>query len=240
MPQRMRIALPAFFEPSQPNDPVWDKLAEGRDIVEIAVFDDMDLLEGVKSKVVRAHIDPYGYVSTKTGTVPREIYEPVIDAWFERFRDLRGIFVDEGPPQDSENPAEKESQKILDYYEAVFDYIRRKPGPARVMLNCAGCRDVRVLDRCDYAVIVEKDFAHYNDPSWWNGASRPWWTDPPHHKRLAHVVYNVLTADDMRTVLALAQQRAATWAYAFDGDSGSYNRLPPYWTEELEAWGHSH
>jgi hypothetical protein len=232
MPQL--IALPAFFDDEPPGSGLWRHITDAADVVDIAVFDDWDVLAGVKGRLKDAGIRVFGYVATGTGTVDPDVYGPHIDTWFERHPDLDGMFVDEGPPLDPEHPEEVEPTWVIEYYKAVYDRIKGNKATATVHLNCAGCRDVNVMTVCDQATIVEATYAQYNNPSWWQGAHRDWWLAPP--KPLGHTIHTVRSPANTREAVKLAKERKARWVYSTDCPSSDYGcHLPKFWRDEVNA-----
>lgn len=237
-----QIALPAYFEGAGPGDPVWERLAAGQGSVALAVFDDWDVLAGVKPRLRASGIQVFGYVSTHKGTLDPDVCRALIDDWFKRHADLDGIFVDEGPPLDSLHPEEMEPAWVGDYYgghdgEGIYGYVKGKRPDARVFLNCSGCQDARILTACDIAQVVEQDCARYLSTAWWADTSAPWWTSPPVGKAVAHVVHSCPDDDgrSMRLAVGLSKRRGTAYVYVFDGSAPAYSRLPPYWDAETAA-----
>lgn len=237
-----QIALPAYFDSSQPGDPVWTRLAARQGIVAFAVFDDGNVLAGVKRALRASGIQAFGQVSTHKCTVEPDVCAALIDDWFKQHADLDGIFVDEGPPLDTQHPEQPEPEWVWNYYgdhkgQGVSGYIKRKKSGARVFLHAVGCRDAGVFDVCDVAQIVEQDYALYVTDAWWTGASEPWWTHPPAGKAVAHVVHSCPNDNDwyVRVAIALSKRRGAQYVYVYDRGPGTYDSLPPYWDAELAA-----
>lgn len=237
-----QIALPAYFDSAQPHDPVWGRLTAKQGPVAIAIFDDWDVLAGVKPSVRASGIQVFGYVSTHKGTVELDVCGALIDDWFTKHPDLDGIFVDEGPPLDTQHPEQLEPAWIWDYYgdnhgQGIYGYIKGKKSDARVFLSCVGCQDVGIFDVCDIAEVVEQDYARYTAKAWWDGASEPWWANPPAGKGVAHVVHSCPDDDgrSMRVAVGLSKRRGAAYVYVFDGGLAAYHSLPAYWDAETAA-----
>lgn len=241
---RQQIAFPAYFEVSQPAHPVWQTLvAEGRDAIGIAIFDDWDVLASAKPVLQASGIRLFGRVSTHKGTVAPEVCTAILDDWFTRHADLAGIYVDEGPPLDTRHPEYLEPDWVWDYYgekNGLYGYVKGKYPGAQVLLNCAGCRDERIFTACDIAQVVEQDYVRYMTKSWWSGASQPWWTNPPIGKAIAHIVHSCPGSHDdrdwaMRVAVGLSKCRGAHYVYVFNGDPAAGVSLPAYWDAELAA-----
>jgi hypothetical protein len=235
-----RIAVHANFGGSRAHGSLWGKLATRHDVVAIAIFDDWDVLAGVKSSLQASGIKLFGRVSTHKGTTPREVCSALIDDWFHEHADLDGIFVDEGPPIDSQTPEEHESEWVWDYYgddsgQGMYRYIKGKKPDAIVFLNCPGCRDAAVFGACDIAEVVEHDYGHYMVRAWWTGTHEPWWTNPPAGKAVAHVVRSCPDAWSMRVAVGLSKARGAKYVYVFDASSNVLSSLPAYWDAEATA-----
>jgi Spherulation-specific family 4 len=229
------ITLPAYFDAAGPNDSVWNQLGDGFQVVVEAWFDDQNVLASVYNKYYpgppqsQSYIPCYGYVSTKRTMVPLPNVKAEIISWFDRFPTLDGVFVDEADILD-----EQLSDEILEYYRDIYQSVKAKSADASVRLNCPGCKDERLMQACDAPVLVEQNYTQYLNPSWWEGASRPWWRQ---YEGACHIVTEVTTKDEMLQVCDLVAQRGARNIYVYDGTSASYDHLPCYWNEELQRIG---
>ena len=233
------IALPLYFDAVPANDPQWTQLGPQPDV--LGIFDDMSKLRQVHGTVRPELSKIFGYVDTATGTVPQATVVDKITAWFTQFPDLDGIFFDEGPPQNSANPAKTEDPTFMQYYydlypqvQQIADSVNPGGGQKLLMLNAAGCRDELVLTACAMAVLVEKESASYFG-GWWNGASEPWWVSQPDPSRIVHVVHSCPDFESMCQVVAWSRVRNAGNIYVYDGTSASYGHLPAYWSQEKDS-----
>ncbi|MGZ3599519.1 MAG: spherulation-specific family 4 protein [Ktedonobacterales bacterium] len=239
-----RIALPPYFDDAPSPEALRDrlgKLARGQEdgVVAIAVFDDWNALTEVKPILQASGIQLFGRVSTHKGAIERDVCAAFIDDWFRAHADLDGIFVDEGPPIDTQAAQQPEPDWVWDYYgdvngEGIYGHIKRKKSDAKVFLNCPGCRDATVFDVCDIAEVVEQDYAHYVVKAWWTGAQAPWWTNPPPGKTVAHVVRSCPDEWSMRVAVGLSKARGAHYVFVYD-DSEIHTDLPAYWDAETAA-----
>jgi hypothetical protein len=237
---RQQIALPAYFDTSPPGAPIWQRLAAAQSAVGIAIFDDWDVLAGVKPGLQGSGIKLFGRVSTHKCTVAPDVCTTIIDDWFKRHADLTGIYIDEGPPIDIRDPEPLEPDWVWAYYgekNGIYGSIKRKHPGAQVFLNCAACRDERIFTVCDIAQLVEQSNADYSTKACWDGASLPWWTSPPAGKAIAHVVHSCPDDHDWaaRVAIGLSKRRGAQYVCALDGNPATRARLPAYWDAELAA-----
>lgn len=237
-----QIVLPISIEASQPPDPFLRRLAEGRNTVGIAIFDDWDALASLKPalQAFAPNTKLFGLVSTHHTSVALDVCTATIDDWYKRHPDLDGIYIDEGPPIDANDPEQPEPDSVWDYYggkNGLYGSLKRTHAGAQLLLNCAGCRDERIFTACDIAQIVQQDYALYTARAWWIGASRPWWTSPPIGKAIAHVVHSCPDDHDwaMRVAIGLSKRRGANYVYVCNDDPAAVASLPAYWDAELAA-----
>jgi hypothetical protein len=236
-----RIAVPAYFDDAKRDDPVWERLAAAQGVVALAVFDDWTTLTRVKPRLKVSGIKAFGLVATHKATVELDVCQAEIDDWFRIHPDLDGIFLEEGPPLDTQHPATLEPAWVWDYYgdnhgQGLYHYIKRKKPGAKVFLDCAGCKDAGVFSVCDIAQVVDVDYARYKDKLWWLAASQSWWTSPPTPKTIAHLVHSCPAEEhdwSLRVAVALSKARQAELVYVFDGEQATYHTLPAFWQSEV-------
>ena len=202
-------------------------------------------LRQVPDQLTQSGVDVFGYVYTDMAQQPMDTVTATIADWFGAFPFLSGMFLDVGPPTNPDDPAQQEPDNVLAYYQQVAQTVRSSgtgsgPPPA-IMLNCGGLRDARFANTCFDIAVWEQDWATYQKDSWWQAATSggEWWLSALEDLEVSvsHVV-NELPFDDtdaMTQAVTLAEQRNANWIYVFDGSSGGYDRLPTFWSAEVDA-----
>lgn len=177
-----------------------------------------------------------------------------VDRWYTTFAPVTpdGIFFDEGPARwtftgcapgmDTSPPTL--CADVKNFYASIYNYVKssQPAGKALVMLNAAYYDEtddwIMTRPAADIALLWEAPASNYlitgSAPNY--PAQPPsWWTNPLYSPaRVAHTVYGCPRAD-LCQVVALARQRGTGFVYAFDGGSASYNMLPQYWADEIEA-----
>jgi hypothetical protein len=103
----------------------------------------------------------------------------------------------------------------------------------RTVLNPGMQTNECYLSAADVIVTFEGDVRTYQ-----NSYSAPGWVANYTPDRFWHLVYNVPTAQQMRTILQLSKERGAGWVYVTpDNLPNPWDTLPTgsYWTDELIA-----
>ena len=171
-----------------------------------------------------------GYVSSSYTRRPMAKVQADIDHYLSWY-DLDGFFIDEMTNDSNTNH--------LDYYSAVYQYIKAKNTRYSVTGNPGANTEESYLSKptADILMIFESGsakYAGYNPSSW----------VPKHSsENFAHLPYLSVGTETLTNYVSLAVARNAGWIYI--SDLKTYSRLPTYWTNEvglvqsLNANGHS-
>jgi len=173
----------------------------------------------------KAHVPWLGYVTTRLADVPLRPSADVraeIDVWATRYASygITGIFLDGTSSAEADVP----------YYEALYAYIRQKPGLRRVVLNPGTPPARAYYDRPTADTIVafegsQAAFSAHTPPSYM--AAYP-------AARFGALIYGASTASALRSALALVRGRGYGAVYVTDDTlDNPWDSLPPYFAEEL-------
>ncbi len=225
----LRLVVPAYFYPAGEGLRHWDRLLAAADRVPITAIVNpasgpgkaadpnyVKLLE----RAGKTKITLLGYVSTSYAKRPLADVKADIDVWLRLYSGLQGVFLDE----------QASSAEHLDYYAALRDHARSKPGLKLVVSNPGTVCDERYLSRpaADIACLFEGPKAP--DPS-----ALPDWIGKHSPDRVLVLSYKVATADAMRKCIAAAGKKVGC-IYITDADGANpWDRLPSYWDEEVAA-----
>jgi Spherulation-specific family 4 len=197
---------------------------------------------------------PQGPVITQDDICGRPGQPGYIDQWYILCPTLDGIFFDEGPASyrfTGDPNSTTIAQNVKSFYHAIYTCVQAKPvrpshpnlggnaGPT-VLLNASEYNDAdgwwlmqntsaSQFKACDIAILFERDWDRYLN----HYSPGTWWTNYP-PDRIAHTVYGCLEVNLSQAIM-LSRQRGAGYIYVYDTDAATYNRLPPYWSEEVNA-----
>lgn len=164
-----------------------------------------------------------GYVTLSYGKRPLSAVKADVDSWVYFYPGLKGIFFDE-----QANGADG-----VAFARAAFAHARDAI-PKGVFVTNPG-------NVCDKAYLADKDgpaACLYEGKDGYDRFRMPAWADDLPPDRFVLLVYNVKTADAMRTTLADCRRHRAGYVFVTDADGPMpWGRLPSYWADELAAVG---
>jgi hypothetical protein len=195
-------------------------------------------------KLYHAGITVLGYVDTgylgRTGMVTTRVNpgstavadwraqaERDAAEWFALYgrHGLDGIFFDQALSACGPDDAD------VDVYHAIADALRVHEPDAFVALNPGTSAEECYAEVADALVIFENTYAEYL--TW----TPPTWVHRHRSRQFWHLVHGAATEAEMRSAVALSQQRRAGFVYVTDDtidETGSpWDTLPPYWRAEL-------
>jgi hypothetical protein len=160
-----------------------------------------------------------GYVSTAYTNRALVDVEADIDkyvAWYA----MDGFFIDE--------MANNANTGHLDYYAAIYQYIKAKGGQYSVTGNPGANTQESYVTRptADMLMIFENDSSQYPafSPSSWVTHYSP--------DHFVHLPYGAVGTTTLTNYVSLAVSRNAGWIYI--SDLTTYSALPTYWTNEVD------
>ena len=221
------VAVPSYFYPGS----LWTQMESGAPTVGLAIINpdsgpgaskDQNYANQVTSTEAKGII-AIGYVSTAyagTQNAARTLaaVEHDVDTYYSWYPNIDGIFVDEV----SIDCAARNS-----YYKPLYDYIKKKGGVARVVLNPGTDTSECYTSAGDIIVNFEDVYSNYVN---WTPAS---WVSKYPACRFWQIIYSTSSAE-MPNVIALSKERNAGWVYVTDdGGDNPYDTLPSYWSHEL-------
>ena len=162
------------------------------------------------------------YVHTSYGTRPLTEVESDIDLYLS-FYAVDGFFIDEMTNDGDTNH--------LDYYAAVYQYIKAKGANYSVTGNPGSNTQETYLTRptADSLMIFEDNGTNYT------GFAPSSWVAKYPSGEFVHLPYAVTTATAMSNYTGLAVSRNAGWIYITDDTlPNPYDTLPSYWTNEVD------
>ena len=166
-----------------------------------------------------------GYVHTSYGARPDAEIKAEIDAYATWYL-VDGIFFDEASTDCARQG----------YYAGLTAYARQRTSSHRAVrtaLNPGTQTNECYLSVADVIVTFEGDATTYQ-----RSYAAPSWVANYPHSRFWHLVYNVSTAQQMRTIVQLSKERGAGWVYVTpDTLPNPWDTLPTgsYWSGELAA-----
>jgi hypothetical protein len=231
----LKILIPLYAYPAwyNPEIYIWEEIAESAKKIPItAVINpsdgpggkppNQDYVKGLE-KLQEGQVTILGYVATNYGK--RSLIEVQLDIdVYSRYYNLNGFFLDE---------AASDSVHV-DYYQKIYQYIKKKSRSNIVVLNQGTQADPEYLSRpvMDITVIFE----NYSS-QWKNYQPLPYVKakDSSHFSSLIHSVPNAAT---MEHHIALAKSRNVGYIYVTDDspnspDRNPWNSLPSFWQEEV-------
>ena len=226
----VRLLAPAYFYPAGEGLKSWEKLITSAAKAPVVAIVNPDSGPGKRRDpryaelFVRAKNTPItliGYVTLSYAERPLSAVKADIDSWLHFYPDVQGIFFDEQPSQ----------AEHANFAQEAFVYARHQIKQGVFVTNpgvpCA--QEYLAGHDAPAACIFEHHagFEQFQPPDLL-AAKRS--------QRLAVLVCQVKSADEMRKTLQLAMQKGAGYVYITDAASPvPWDRLPGYWSEEIEA-----
>jgi len=224
-----RLAIPSYFYPA----PLWDQMAQAHTAVQIAIINpnsgpgaarNADYVAQVQRSQA-AGLTILGYVHTSYGARADTDIKAEIDTYAIWYH-VDGIFFDE-----ASTDCARQS-----YYVGLTAYAKQRTSShraVRTVLNPGTQTNECYLSAADVIVTFEGDASAYQ-----SGYSAPSWVANYAPGRFWHLIYNVPTAQQMRTIVQLSKERRAGWVYVTpDNLPNPWDTLPTgsYWSGELAA-----
>jgi len=222
------IMVPAYFYPSSGG--YWNALDSAASLVPLIAIMNPDSGPGTSqdntyvqalAKLHQAGGTVIGYVHTSYGARPLTDVEADIDLYLSFYK-LDGFFIDE--------MTSDENASHLDYYAAIYQYIKAKNTNYTVFGNPGSNTREDYITRPtdDGLMIFEDDGANYP------GFTPSSWVFQHPAQQFVHLPYDVATATIMSNYVGLAVSRHAGWIYITDDTlPNPYDTLPSYWTNEV-------
>lgn len=233
-PAQSRIAIPSYQDPGSSQWNGWQALGSssvGIMIVNLDNGDDTHYYPGVDQAIRDARkngIFVVGYTYTGYGQRDPAIVRKKVDAVFQNYF-VDGIFFDEVPTACA--PANPFGGTNYGYYQNLADHLRRTQAGGRIVILNPGTQpnDDCWMSIANILVTAEssslEDYLHNYQPEAWFHRYPP--------DRFWHIVYAVPSPAELNQVIALSQQRGASWLYVTDrGGDNPYDQPPSYWSIE--------
>jgi hypothetical protein len=202
-----------------------------------------------------------GYVFTKKGLRNQAHVLEDITHYHDFYPDLDGVFIDQMPTAetfrelDNRKPsplraqfariggskAGKESVKgsarktMIEYYYRVWLHAKALKAEWLVVGNPGGHPDEEFFEEKTADMFVT--YAGYDG---YDAYQAPAWLKDGKRKDVAHLIYDVSFAEDMKKRFSEAKAHGAQWIYVTDDGGGNpWDTLPKYWDEEVAEFGGS-
>ncbi len=226
----VRLLAPAYFYPAGDGLKSWEQLIASAAKAPVVAIVNPDSGPGKRrdpryaelfKRSKNAPITLIGYVTLSYAERPLSAIKADIDSWLYFYPDVQGIFFDEQPSQ----------AEHANFAQEAFAYARHQLKQGVFVTNpgvpCAP--EYLAGNDAPAACMFEHQtgFEQFEPPDWLAAKGS---------HRLAVLVYHVKSADEMRKALQLALQKGAGYVYITDAAGPvPWDRLPRYWTEEIEA-----
>jgi hypothetical protein len=222
------VGIPLYVDPSGADLALWTQARTAAPTVKIVIANPASgpgtakdaAYAGAIAVMRKAGVKVIGYVDTAYGARAQATVKAEVDRWYKWYAP-DGIFFDE---------AANTSGK-LSYYQALHDYVARKPGTHLVALNPGTNTLESYLRAADVLMIFEDASAAY--ASWTPAA----WTAKYPATRFWQLVYGTPQAS-LASVVSLSKARNAGYLYVTsDTLPNPWDTLPDpgYWSAELAA-----
>ena len=229
-PQSMGLLVPAYFYPGGKGLSFWEMLFKASDRAPITAIVNLASGPGEKpddsylkifERAEHTNIRLIGYVHSSYAKRPLTEVKQDIDKWINYYPNIQGIFIDEQANDD----------QSVDYYSALYQYIRKSKGLKLVVANpgtvCAEgyfsspVADVVCLHESDKD--VEASFF-------------PAWTAKYPSTSVLILKYGVSTEKEMLRWVDFAAKNRFCYIY-FTDDRGinPWDSLPGFWGKEVDA-----
>jgi hypothetical protein len=227
---KVRVLVPAYFDPTGNGLKDWERLLNAAPSITVSAIanpndgpgaaSDQDYRNMIR-RAKEVGIEITGYVSTNYGKRPKAEVKKDIDRWVDYYPEIDGIFFDE--------QSSGEGQVIL--YRELFDHARSNiknavvignPGvvPSELYSSQAGA-DIECIFESD------KGFDDFSPP--------PWVANYP-PERFCALLLHVSGVDRMKKSVRKAVEQGMGNVYVTDDKMPNpWDRLPSYWTEEVEV-----
>jgi hypothetical protein len=227
-PAPLGIMVPAYFYPT--SGEYWNSLAFAASRVPLIAIMNPNNGPGMRqdTNYVRVLANLHqaggkvmGYVHTGWGARSLKKVKADIDLYLS-FYAVDGFFIDE-------MSSDKKTTN-LNYYATIYQYIKSR-NPNYSVTGNPGAEtqeDYLAKPTADSVMIFENDGSDYRTfvPSSWV-ARYP-------AREFVHLPYHVADSTTMSNFVGLAMSRNAGWIYITDATlPNPYDRLPAYWTNEV-------
>lgn len=231
----LRVLIPLYSYPSWYNSEsyTWGKLAESAKKIPItAVINpsdgpgteapNRDYVKGLQ-QLREGKVTLLGYVATNYGKRSLTKVKSDIDL-YSRYYQLNGIFLDEAASNAGQ----------IDYYQKIYQYIKKKSRSNLVVLNQGTQADPEYLSRpvMDITVIFE------NFSSEWQNYQALSYVKTKDSAHFSSLIHSVPDASTMQHYIDLAKSRNVGYIYVTDDspnspDRNPWNSLPSFWQDEV-------
>lgn len=229
-----RIAVPSYFYPTwfntanipwyhtRPPVTYWERMQAAAPYAEICIISPTG--SGAGSSISTDYVTQVswaraagltilGYIDTNYTAVTSGTVEANVDNYYTWYG-VDGIFLDRASANATDIP----------YYTTLYNYIKAKPGVAKVALNPGTVTDEGYMAICDILCNAE-----YDPPGYRTRPIATWEIKYP-AKQFWHIVYNVPDSATRDEMLQLSRNYRAGYIY-FTNDvlPNPYDTLPPDW-----------
>ena len=227
-----RQLVPAYFYPDlQEEDSRWRQLCDAQDasVGSVVIFNPangpgasfiadyaraLDVCTTAGQRVI-------GYVHTTYGQRGLSRVKADVDAYYARYPQVDGIFVDEM----SNDPLTRR------YYRNLYTHIKAKTSGPRFVVGNPGAAAATGWQLgtpvADNVVVFEGSFTAYE--AW----SAPPWTINADPSRISHLVHEAAGSGSLSLACAVARERNAGLVYVTDDlMPNPWDALPEYWGEQ--------
>jgi len=200
-----------------------------------------------------------GYVFTKKGLRNQAHVMEDITRYHEFYPELDGVFIDQMPTAetfrelDNRKPSPLRAQfariggskagkasvggsarqTMIEYYYRVWLHSKALKSEGLVIGNPGGHPDEEFFDGKTADMFVT--YAGYDG---YDAYQTPTWLRAGKKKDVAHLIYDVSFAEDMKKRFSEAKAHGAQWIYITDDGGGNpWDTLPKYWDEEVGQFG---
>jgi hypothetical protein len=225
---RLRVLVPAYFYPAGAGAKLWSVLLRSSAEAPIVAIVNPNSGPGQNAdpnyvnlinQAQKTRITLIGYVHTSYGKRALGNVQSDVDQWLKLYPGIQGIFVDE----------QASGADILDYYTALYKYIKQNPKLGLVVSNPGTVCDEGYLSRptTDVANLSEA-------PGPFDASTLPGWVNKYLPGHVSFLSYNVPAARTMTECIRAAAKRNFGYVYVTDGAGGNpWGGLPSYWQDEV-------
>jgi hypothetical protein len=226
---KLRLLVPAYFYPAGQGLKEWQKMMDAAaDVPVVAIVNPAsgpgqkidDNYRDVVAKARKAKVTLIGYVSTSYGKRSLDEVKTDIDRWVEFYPQVQGFFFDEQPS----------GKEHVDHYAALAEHARKKIDKALLIANPGTVCAEEYLTRATADV-----FCVFENLKGFDDFKLPAWAEKVSPERFAALPYNVAKAEQMREHVKASAKRFGHLYVTDDSGNNPWDRLPGYWTEEVEA-----